>query len=507
MKKTVIFMMFFTLVSKLLGFLRDVILAYVYGASRITDIFLISQTLPGVVFSFVSAGFFTGYIPMYTKIKEKEGSKRALKYTNNLLNILFLFCILLTGIVLLITPLIVNLLVSGFDDESFYLTVKFSRITIFSIFFTSIITIFSGFLQVNNNYMIPALLGLPLNIVSILVINISKESDVILLAIGVILSGVAQVLMLFPFVLKLGYKYQLLIDFKDPYIKEMLFLSVPLIIGISITQINTLIDRTIASQLAEGAVSTLNYANKVNLFIQGVFVTSINIALYPLISKMIIQKNMIQLKSCINNLIIKISITIIPLSIFFIIFSKTIVRLLFGYGAFSESDIVNTSNALVCYSIGMLSFGIKDIFIRVFYSLQNTRVPMYNSIFSMILNIILNLILGKQIGVSGLALATSISSIVSTIMLIFSLRRVVGKLDLKYTLNKMFQIFFVSILIGIISYIFFQIGEYFGGNNVIILVLVTVTGVITYAISIILFKIIDFSTIKIFFRKLVYKFK
>lgn len=156
----------------------------------------------------------------------------------------------------------------------------------------------------------------------------------------------------------------------------MAMISLPVIVGQSVNQINVLVDRTLASNIAIGGISAFNYANRLNNFVQGLFVVSITTAPYPMIFKMGAEDKMKGLKSSISEAIAVIDLLVIPATIVAMLFSKEVVTLLFGRGAFTPEAVTMTANALFFYSIGMIDFGLRDILSRGFYALQDTKTPM-----------------------------------------------------------------------------------------------------------------------------------
>ena len=220
MKKTALLVMVITILSKILGFGREIVLSYVYGASAITDAYLISQTIPYVVFSFIGAGIATGFIPLYNRIFKEQGRLEANKYTNNLSNALLLLVSIIVAFVFLFTQPIVKIFASGFSRETLELAIKFTRISIVGIYFVANINIFASFLQIHKNYIIPALLGFPMNLVIIASLFISTKTNIYVIAIGSVLATASQLLLLIPFVRKSGYRYQPVLNLKDEYIKD-----------------------------------------------------------------------------------------------------------------------------------------------------------------------------------------------------------------------------------------------------------------------------------------------
>ncbi|SJZ88096.1 murein biosynthesis integral membrane protein MurJ [Garciella nitratireducens] len=451
MKKTAILLMIITILSKILGFVREITLSYFYGASYISDAYLIALTIPGSIFAFISTGISTGYIPMYSNILKNKGIKEAEKFTNNIINLLFIVSTIIILIVVIFTQPIVKIFASGFTGKTLDLAIRFTRVSIFSIYFIGLMYIFNSYLQLKNNFIAPAFNGFPFNMITIIIIALSAKINVAILSVGSVLAYAFQFLYLLPFIRAKKYRYQLIFDIRDEHLKKLLFLALPVIIGVSVNQINVIIDRTIASQIAIGGISALNYAQRLNGFIQGIFVVSIATVMYPAISKMAADHNIEGLKKSIIDGIASISLMVIPATFGAMIFAQPIVKLLFGRGAFNKEALSMTSIALFFYSIGMIGFGFREILSRAFYSMQDTKTPMMNAALSMVLNIILNLILSKILGIGGLALSTSISAIFSTILLFINLRKKVGPLGIKRFSITFIKIFISSLFMGIIA--------------------------------------------------------
>lgn len=451
MKKAALLVMICTLISKFLGFGRELALSYAYGASAITDAYLISQTIPITIFSLISVGVGTGFIPMYSRIKEDEGQLSANNFTSNLSNTLLLLASIIVVLVLVFTQPIVKLFASGFSGDTLTLSVNFTKISIFGVYFTAVLHVYTGYLRVHANYIIPALLGLPMNIIIISSLFISTGTSIYVLAVGSILATASQLLILIPSVRKLGYRHKPTINFKDEHLRMMILISLPIILGQSVNQINVLINRTIASGLVIGGISSLNYAHRLELFMRALFVSSITTVIYPIISKMAAEDNLKGLKSTISEAISIISLLVLPTTIGAMIFSEEIVSLLYGRGAFTLEAIKMTGNALFYYSIGMLAFGLRDILSRAFYALQDTKTPMINASIAVVLNIVLNIILSRYLGIGGLALATSISAIVGTGLLFITLRRKIGGFGLKEISKSFVKMSLASIFMGFIA--------------------------------------------------------
>lgn len=495
MKKTTILLMIITIFSKILGFAREITLSYFYGASNISDAYLISLTIPTVIFAFIGTGISTGYIPMYSNIQKNYEEKEANRFTSNLTNITILICTIIIIFGLIFTEPIVKLFASGFEGETLSLAVRFTRIGLFGIYFTGIIYIFNGFLQIKGNYIIPAMIGFPLNLITISAIFLSYKTNILVLAIGSVIATASQLLLLMLFIYKTGYRHKLVIDVKDEHIKKMLYLALPIIIGVSVNEINVLVDRTLASSIAVGGISALNYANRLNGFVQGLCVIPILTVMYPTISKMAADNNMKGLKRTVSESINSVSILVIPAIIGSMVFAEPVVKLLFGRGAFDSQAISLTSSALFFYSIGMLGFGLKNILSRAFYSQHETKTPMVNSVISVLLNIILNIILSKYLGIGGLALATSISAIFTTVLLFISFRKKVGSFGMKNTIITVIKISSSSLIMGLVAKLAYNTLLKYLGSNLTLITAIFI-GAAVYFVMIYFMKIEEVDSMK-----------
>ena len=451
MKKAAIIFMLITMFSKILGFGRDITLSYFFGASNISDAYLISTTIPNSIFSFIGAGIATSFIPIYTKVMQRDGSNAANRFMNNLVNILIIISTLLIILILFFTEEIVKLFASGFNGDTLQLTIELTRLSLMGIYFTGLVYIFSGFLQLKSKYTITALITFPMNIILIFFIYISYYNNILLLSVGTVISIAAQLLLLLPFAYKSGYRYKWVVDFKDKQIKKMAYIALPIIIGVSVNEINVLVDRTLASRIAVGGISALNYSQKITGFVQGIFVMSIVTIMFPVISQFAANEKLNDLKKTVAECINSVNLLVIPATIGIMIFSEPIVKLFFGRGAFDSEALGLTSYSLFFYSMGMLGVGLRQVISKTFYSLGDTKTPMVNATIALLINIILNVILSKYLGIGGIALATSISATICTLLLLISLKKRIGSFGLTEITVSLLKIIISSVLMGIIS--------------------------------------------------------
>ncbi len=448
MRRIILMLVFLSVISICLGFFREIVLAYFYGASAVSDAYLISITIPTVIFAFVGTALATSYIPLYTSIEKEKGEKEALRFSNNLVNFLLVFCCLVAGAGFLFAQLIVKVFASGFTGETLRLAVFFTRVSIVAVFFMGLTYIFRSYLQIKNDFISPALIGFPYNVIVIASIVLSVRVDLVFLPVGLVLAIASQFLFILPFALKKGYRYKFIMDKSDPQLRKVIYLALPVILGTSVTQINTLVDRTLASGIAVGGISALNYASRLNGFIQDIFVVSLSTVMYPMIARMATAGNIEGIKKSLSEAVNSIGLIVVPITVGTMLFTAPIVQLLFGRGAFDIRAAGLTSSALFFYAIGILGTAMLEILSKTFYAMQDTKTPMTNAVIAVVVNIVLNIILSRFLGIGGLALATSISALLGALLLFMSLRRKIGPLGIMNMATTFVKVVLASAIMG-----------------------------------------------------------
>ena len=484
-----------SLISKIFGFIRDLLIAKSFGAGMETDIYFIALITSTILFGVVSLALSTTLIPMISKVIKKEGVKKEIQYVNNINNILFFFTILVVIIGYLFAPLLVNLIASGFTGEKFELAVKLTRIGLPVIMFNSFFAVFKGYLHVHRKFMIPALEGLAISIPIILyLLFFSKEFGIIGLMVVTTFAGLFKLLLIIPSTLKTGFSFIPRVDLQDKYFKMILFILGPIVLGSMSGYINTIVDRSIASQLIEGSISSLSYAARIRQLVLGLFITTIITVLYPMIAKIASENKSSQ--SIIKFGINIITLISIPATTVIMILNYPLTKLIFQRGAFTLSDTIMTSSALFYYSIGIIGVGVTGLLSKVFFAMHDTKTPVIISVVAVVINIILNLILTPFMGHNGLALGTSIAAIFSAVALMVFLKKNNKEIVISKYLIVLIKSITASIVMGLLIYI---LNEYYinliDGSFVfrsIKLFIIAAAGVIVYCLLIYIFKVKEF---------------
>ena len=436
---------FYTIISRLLGYLRDILIAIFLGTGLLADAFFVAFRVPNTFRRLFSEGTFNAaFIPSYSS-EIVKGRKQSNKFANDIFNLLLIGLLFLTIVVQIFMPAFVSLIAPGFvnDIEKMEIAINLTRITFPFLFFICLASFFSAILNSHNKFAAASSAPIILNLVLIFILLFSKsigDKLVYYLSFGVSLSGILQLLFLYKFVQKyyyLKFNFKIRVNEKVKFFFKKLL---PSIFSSGVTQINILIGTIIASFQAS-AVSYLYYADRIyqiNLAIAGI---AISVVILPQLSKHIRskKKNKILL---IQNKALELSLFLsLPATIALIIGSEQIISALFGYGSFNEYSAKNSSLALYYFALGLPAFALIKVFSSFFFAYHDTKSPFYISIISVILNILISVYYFSEIGFVIIPIATSISSWFNSIILFIFLKN----RELFY-FNKIFWIKFVKIL-------------------------------------------------------------
>ena len=500
--KSAMMISIFTLVSKFLGFIREMLIASKYGSGYETDTYFVAMTATTIIMTTIGSSLNTSLIPVFTEVEEKKGKKAKIRFLNNILNVIFFITIILVILGFFLSPLIIKMVAGGFKGEQFKLAVELNRIGLPIVIFLGFTYVFSGFLHSSQIFGPPAIMGLPYNLVFIVfLLFMADKENIYTLMLASVVASSTQFLIQVPAVRHQGFRYKVDADLNDVYIRKTLLLVFPVLIGSAVQQINTIVDKTLASGLAEGSISALNYSAKLNDVVVSVFIAAITTVIFPMLSRAFAQGDDDQLKLIMSQGINIILLITVPATIGIMILAEPIVRIFFERGEFNASDTLMTSSALFFYSLGLVSISLRLMLNKVFYSLQDTKTPMINGALSVGLNIILNLIFIRFMDHAGLALATSISTTFTSIMLFISLRNKIGPIGLKRYLRCLVKTLAASLVMGVVVYFtFYGLTESYEFSKVfemLILLLSIGLGALVYFILCLIF---DIKELKILLR-------
>lgn len=487
-----IIMVLLTASAKVLGLVRELMLAHFYGAGVVIDAFCMAQDIPDTVFATVIQLVGTAFLPIYSRKIEQEGPLAGNKFTSNVYTFLLSAAAVMIGLCVIFPGAFVKLFAPGFSTEATNLTKFFLRIAVFTILGHVTIAIFEPYLRYNGSYLLPVISGFFQSVLVIFSAYLSFATTPSLLIIGVPAGTILQAVLLIWYSTKnKGYRYTPGIQFRES-IKPVFILALPVLFSSLAFRLNTFFDRMLASGFDAGSISALRYGHLIHGLISTFSYSLIGTLVYPKYNKLAAKedyKGLSELSGQSNNYS---SILTIPIALGCMIFSVPVIRLIFERGAFDTAATAVTASVFFWYALSLPFNGMCSLICHVCYSLQDLKMPVFCSFVTVGTNLGLNFLLSYFMGVQGLALATTISAVVHLILLIILFKR-------KHTNIKLFAPIKYTLLIILGSIL--SVGSAYGiyqllGHTTLNFVLAALIAVILYIGFVLIFKIIDPALVK-----------
>ncbi|AYD39806.1 murein biosynthesis integral membrane protein MurJ [Clostridium fermenticellae] len=496
--KSSLVVMIFIIFGKLFALVRDSLIAAKFGATYITDVYNFGL---GIVYllTTISYGLTTTFIPIHTDHMQTLNKKKSNSFVNNVINLSSIYTILITVVLIIFAKDIIYLFGHGFekDPKVFEVALRVTRIMLISLIFVSLQSVITGVLQCHKEFYEPAAMSAVSNVVYIIyLVFMASKFGIIGFAVATVIGFFMQFLINVPKYRKLGYRYKPTIDFKDKEIDKMFKLMIPVIISTSVIQLNLFVNRSFATNIFFGAVTVLDCSNKINTLAYEVFAIGISMIVYPSLSEMAVKNDSIGYRKELEKSLIAIMLIMIPASFAIVFLRDQFITIIFKRGAFTNEAAKLTSSALLFYAPSMVAYGLRDILNKAFYSIKDTKTPMVNSFVGIGINVIINIFIVKYMKVSGLALATSISVIVTTILMLVDLNRKLNGINLKKVCIDFLKILIASIIMGLVILTINKLVLSFlsmGVKSSVVCVLISfVFGSLIYAVCIYIFKVDEF---------------
>ena len=420
---------FFTLISRIAGLVRDVVVAAMFGSSAAADAFFVAFRIPNLLRSLFAEGALTiAFVPLFTEYLTIKGKDNAFELARVVLTILSLILSAITVAGVLFAPWIVSIQAFGFGLEGSRhdLTVLLTRITFPYIFLISIVAFFMGILNSLKHFAAPAAAPILLNLGIIICAWLFApvlDEPVVSLAIGVLVGGVLQVLLQIPWVLRSGFRLIPLWQPWHPALKRMGILILPAIFGAAVYQFNQFVGTLLASFLEEGSISWLYYADRLVQFPLGVFAIALSTASLPSLSVCAASNDMTRFCKIISSALSLVFFISIPSLVGLIVMGQLLISVIFEHGAFDDWSSLMTYRALIFYSIGLWAFSGIKVMVSGFYALQDTKTPLKAAGLAFIINAVLGILFMKKMGHMGLALALSSAATIQFFFLAACLKK------------------------------------------------------------------------------------
>ena len=447
---------FWTVLSRILGFVRDMVIALFMGAGMGADAFFVAFKIPNLLRRLSGEGALTAaFVPTYVDTLQKQGISEAQRLARSTFTITSLILVGITLLGIALSPWIVRIIAPGFFEvaEKFDLTVSLNRIMFPYIFFISLVALASGVLNAMGYFAAPAAAPVVLNLCMIgslaLLGSLFGMEPYYALAWGVIAAGIGQLILQLPFMTKAGIHLRPSFDFQIPALKTIGKLFVPAAAIGGVYQLNVTIGTILASYLASGSVSWLYYADRLVELPLGIFAIALGTAVFPTMSRQTSNGDLRALGESTSYALRLIAFFIVPASVGLIILAEPIVACLFQRGEFTRVDTLQTAYALTCYTAGLWAFSALKVVNQGFFALKDTKTPMWISVIAVAINLVAGLLLMGPMRHGGLALATSIAAACNVLILFVILVRRLGGFPLKNLLVSLGRILVASLWMGV----------------------------------------------------------
>jgi putative peptidoglycan lipid II flippase len=420
-----------TFMSRILGFVRDTLIARIFGAGMLTDAFFVAFKIPNLLRRISAEGAFSqAFVPILAEYKNKRTHEETHDLINHVATLMGLFLVAISILGMLAAPWVVQVSAPGFmaDQTKFQLTVELLRITFPYIFFISLVSLAGGVLNTYGNFSVPAFTPVWLNVAFIVAALLAApyfNNSIHVLAWAVFVGGVLQLLYQIPYLYKVGLVPKISLNLNDEGVWRILKLMGPAVFGVSIAQISLLINTIFASLLATGSVSWLYYADRLMEFPTGVLGVALGTILLPSLSKSVADKEDGEYSQLLDWGLRLTFMLALPAAVALAVLSVPLVTGLFHYGKFDAHDVEMTRQALIAYSLGLIGLILVKVLAPAFYSRQNIKTPVKIAIFTLISTQLMNLIFvfGLDLKHAGLALSIGLGACMNAGALYYHLRK------------------------------------------------------------------------------------
>jgi len=442
-----------SLISKVLGLIRDRILAGTFGAGDELDIYYAAFRIPDLVFSLLVVGAISaGFIPVFVSYLDKDENK-SWYLANNVLNIMILALSGVCLILIVFAPWLMRMVAPGFSPEKLAITVQLTRIMFLSPLFLAFSAVFGGILQSFRRFLVYSLGPIMYNLGIIFgVVFLVKYFGLKGLAYGVVLGAFLHAVIQIPTAYLCGYHWQPVLNLKFEGVKRIFKMMPPRIVNLTLYQITILIMTFLASFLSVGSIAIYSLAYNIISFPLGIFGVSFSIAVFPRLSETAQKNDKNGFVKTLSAAVRQILFFTLPSAVFLVILRIQIVEIVFGTGRFNFGDIVLTAQALAYFSISLFAQALILLFLRGFFAWEDAKTPLWTGFLSTLVAIVAAWYFSKTMGVAGLALAVSLSCFVNVVLLFVLLRKKIGFLDMKNILPAGGKMLVASLVSGLAIY-------------------------------------------------------
>ncbi|MBQ1734976.1 MAG: murein biosynthesis integral membrane protein MurJ [Lachnospiraceae bacterium] len=468
------------ILAKLAAFLSEVVLAAYLGTNYRSDAYYMVSSIQQVIYPMLSVGIWKVFLPVYKEKITQGYTEQAYELTNKAISFFTVISIAVVAMIMVLTGPVVSIVAPGFEGETRELCIKLVRISSPMYVFIIASAVYASILQSHNKFLGSQIREVASHIPTILAaIFFYNKFGIETMAIALVVGGAVRLIIELPFV-DWGYKYKPDLKFRTKEFLTMLKRLPSALISEGVTQLNTLIDKAMASTLPEGTISGLNYGHRLMNVFSGLLSTAIATALYPQMIELIALKKEQELSKLVVKIINIFCVLMVPVTLACVLFRNELVAAVFQRGSFTAESTLLTSGVFALYSLGIFFIACNTVITNLFYGYGNTKTPMYISIANLVINVLLNLILIHLWGVNGLALATSLSAIITFFVRIKAAEKYV-KLDNKKMIVTAVKVLIASAVACVIPRAILWMHPM---NKFLVLMISAIIGVVVYLLAV-----------------------
>ena len=440
------------IVSKAIGFVREMVMAHYFGTGMENDAYVAAYGFFYLPILLFNSCITSTLIPIYIKARERRGLRGANRFANNTLNIFCVAALLVAAIMYFLAGPLVRLIYPLWEPEKIVLTERLTQIMMLSLVFNVASIVLSSLLNAEERFVSAQLTGFPLSFAIILACMLfSRRFGIESVAVGVVVAGVLQVLILLPG-LHGVFHYRVVFNPKDRRFLRLVRMAVPALLAMAVGELNHMIDNLMTSglpnahlaalrfALPEGSLSALSYAYKLITFITGILVVPLTTVVFSKMSRMAATDDRRGVLRAVRSCVELIALVVLPITAIVAVLNRDVITFAYNSGRFNADSVRVTAGCFLFYVIGVPSIGLRDLLNRTFHSIQDTRTPFYVSVQVVVLNIFLDVVLRGPMGANGLALATTLSGLSGTITMFVLLKKRFGRTGLGPVLPEVLKI-------------------------------------------------------------------
>jgi putative peptidoglycan lipid II flippase len=451
-----------TMTSRILGLVRDLVMAHLFGAGGQMDAYNVAFRFPNLVRDLFAEGAMSAaFVPTFTRHLSSDGRDKAWRLGNLVITTL----VFATGAIVLLGILFAGHITTFFAGAyasvpgKLELTTQLTRVMFPFLTLVAVAAAFMGMLNALHRFFIPALSPALFNVGSILctiglvpIMPVLGLPTIMAPAIGVLVGGLGQLAAQWPLLRREGFRFRPVVDFLDPGLREVLVLMGPGVLGLAAVQINVLVNTSLATRAGDGPASWLNYAFRLMYLPIGLFGVSIATAALPTLSRHSARDDRGEMRRTVSSGMRLMLMLNVPATVGLIVLATPIVAMIFEHGRFTADDTAATAAALAFYAPGLIGYSAVKLAVPAFYALRDSRTPVIVSVATVVVNIVLNLTLAHFLGFRGLALGTALASLFNAITLMAVLKGRLNGLDGRRIANALMKITAASALMGMVAW-------------------------------------------------------